>query len=488
MAYKKRKTNLAWISIGAITYLSIAIITNTSIIFALTMLIFIVALIYTTNDLSKHIVFFTFLISFFTFLLGSQFVGTYFDYMYWISFSEASEFHANICLLLSLIFLFIGYLCNIKRNNRIIMVKDKDNKDVFSINLKIKTTQKAALLLYWVTYVLLIATCIDIILFVSNHSYVEYYISYSPHIPVILQKLGEMAPFCLFVYLATMPTKKQCSLPLASYFIYGIISFGTGKRFISIIVFLTILIYLVTRNRVCSNGQIWFKKKYWAYAALAVPFVLSGLYIFEYVRTERINEFVFMGIGDTLLNFFRSIGASTSVIKWGYMYADQIPSGKSYMLGSTLNYLKYNFISAELFGYSSAGQTAEFALGGYSFSNVLSYIVYPARYLSGQGVGSCYIAEAYHDLGYFGVIVINFIYGFIIRNWLIFDKSYFWKTAITLYIISAFLKAPRGSADAFIPLVLNIKLLFIVILIIIIRKGMISKMQIKNKKHGIQNR
>jgi oligosaccharide repeat unit polymerase len=478
MAYKKRKNILLWVLIVAITYLGIAIITNTSIIFALTMLIYLVALIYTINDLSKHIVFFTFLISFFTFLLGSQFVGTYFDYMYWIKFPEASEFHANICLLLSLIFLFIGYFCSINRNKRKIMVDDI--KDV-SINFKIKTTQKAALIVYWLTYILLIANCIDIILFVSSHSYVDYYISYSPHIPVILQKVGEMAPFCLFVYLATMPTKKQCRLPLASYFLYGIISLGTGKRFISIIVLLTILIYLVIRNRVCSNGEIWFKKKYWIYIALVLPFVLSGLYVFEYVRTERINEFTFIGIGDTLLSFFRSIGASTSVIKWGYMYDDQIPSGKSYILGSTLNYLKYNFISAELFGYST-GQTVEFALGGYSFSNVLSYIVYPARYLSGQGVGSCYIAEAYHDLGYFGVIVINFLYGFIIRNWIIFDKSHVWKTAISLYIISAFLKAPRGSADAFIPLVLNIKLLFIIILIIVIRKGIVSKIPAQHLK------
>jgi oligosaccharide repeat unit polymerase len=480
MKYKIKKNNLALILAVAFVYLIIAAINNTSLIFALTMLIFVVAVAYTTGNLSKHIVFLAFLISFFTFLLGNQFVETYFGYKYWISFSEASESHANFCLLLSLIFLFIGYLCGMKGNRGSIAIPG-DNNSTHLNELKIKRTQKAALFVYWPTYILLIATCIDIILFVSRHSYIEYYISYSPHIPVILQKLGEMAPFCLFVYLATMPTKKQCRLPLVSYFLYGIISLGTGKRFISIVVLLTILIYLVIRNRVMSNGEVWFKKRYWAYIAISLPFIISGLFVFEYVRTARVSEFHFIGFGNTLLNFFQSVGASTKVIKWGYMYADQIPSGKFYMLGSTLNYLKYNFLNAKLLGYS-IGHTAEFAMGGHSFSDVLSYIVYPTRYLAGQGVGSSYIAEAYHDLGYFGVILINFVYGFILRNWLTFDRPHIWKTAISLYIISAFLKAPRGSADAFIPLVLNIKLLFIIILIIVIRKGMVSRIPAQHLK------
>ncbi len=298
---------------------------------------------------------------------------------------------------------------------------------------------------------------------------------------MILQKIGEMAPFCLFVYLATMPTKKQCRLPLASYFLYGIISLGTGKRFISVAVFLTVLIYLVVRNRVSPNGEVWFKRKHWAFIAMVLPFAISGLFIFEYVRMSRISEFDFIGIGNTILNFFQSIGASTKVIKWGYMYADQIPTGKCYILGSTLNYLKYNFLSAKLFGYSTT-QSVQFAIEGHSFSQALSYIVYPTRYLAGQGVGSSYIAEAYHSLGYFGVILINFVYGFIMRNWLTFDRSHVWKTAISLYIISAFLKAPRGSTDAIIPLVLNIKLLFIVILIIVIRKGMVSRIPAQHLK------
>jgi oligosaccharide repeat unit polymerase len=478
MKYKLRKNNLALILAVAFVYLIIAAITNTSVTFAFTILIFVVAVAYTTGNLSKHIVFLAFLISFFTFLLGSQFVETYFGYKYWISFSEASESHANLCLLLSLVFLFIGYLCDVKGNqSSMALVEDSTRFK----ELKIKRTQKAALFVYWPTYILLIATCIDIILFVSVHSYIEYYISYSPHMPVILQTIGEMAPFCLFVFLATMPTKKQCRLPLASYFLYGIISLGTGKRFISITVLLTILIYLVIRNRVSPNGEVWFKRKYWAYIAMALPFAISGLFIFDYFRTSRISDFNFISIGDTVLSFFQGIGASSRIIKWGYMYADQIPTGKFYILGSTLNYLKYNFISANLFGYSTT-QSVQFALEGHSFSQAISYIVYPTRYLSGQGVGSSYIAEAYHSLGYFGVILINFVYGFIIRNWLTFDRSHIWKTAISLYIISAFLKAPRGSADAIIPLVLNIKLLFIIILIIVIRKGIVSKIPAQHLK------
>lgn len=483
MKYKMRKNTLVLILAVAFIYLIIAAITNTSVTFAVTILVFVVAVAYTTGNLSKHIVFLAFLISFFTFLLGNQFVDTYFGYKYWIQFSEASESHANLCLLLSIIFLFIGYLCDIN-GHKGNMIIDEDNNSTLFNKFKIRRTQKAALLVYWATYILLIATSIDIILFVSSHSYIEFYTSYSPHIPIILQKIGEMAPFCLFVFLATMPTKKQCRLPLMSYFLYGIISLGTGKRFISIAVLLTILIYLVIRNRVSSNGEVWFKKKYWVYIAIALPFALSGLFVFDYLRTDRITEFTFMGIGNTVLNFLRSIGGSNSVIKWGYMYADQIPTGKFYILGSTLNYLKYNFISAKLFGYSTT-QSVQFALEGHSFSQALSYIVYPTRYLSGQGVGSSYIAEAYHSLGYFGVILINFVYGFIIRNWLTFDRSHIWKTAISLYIISAFLKAPRGSADAIIPLVLNIKLLFIIILIIVIRKGMVGRIPAQHLKEHL---
>ncbi len=62
------------------------------------------------------------------------------------------------------------------------------------------------------------------------------------------------------------------------------------------------------------------------------------------------------------------------------------------------------------------GNSIENALYGHSLAHRLSYLEYGDYYLQGHGVGSCYIAELYHDFGVIGVMAGNYIYGYILRK------------------------------------------------------------------------
>ena len=102
--------------------------------------------------------------------------------------------------------------------------------------------------------------------------------------------------------------------------------------------------------------------------------------------------------------------------------------------------------------------SVDFAIKGNSLSNALSYKVLWS-YLSGSGVGTCYIAELFHDFGYIGVAIGSIIYGYVMqkinRIWNSCHNN-IWIVAVGFAMVEAFIKAPRWNYDIFVAYFLDL--------------------------------
>jgi hypothetical protein len=119
-----------------------------------------------------------------------------------------------------------------------------------------------------------------------------------------------------------------------------------------------------------------------------------------------------------------------------------------------------------LFGKSGLSRnTAEFAMSGNSLGSFLAYNYITSSYLEGAGVGSCYIAEAYADLSWFGIIFISFLYGIILRKipkW--FNRNLI-LSIVSFFILFGLYKAPRAQAFSFVADLLGPTNILIVLII-----------------------
>lgn len=65
-------------------------------------------------------------------------------------------------------------------------------------------------------------------------------------------------------------------------------------------------------------------------------------------------------------------------------------------------------------------------------------------------MGSSYIAEAFHDFGYIGVIIFSFVYGVFLQKVSSLKKGKTIRNAVIIMATYFILVAPRSNADSFI--------------------------------------
>ena len=219
-----------------------------------------------------------------------------------------------------------------------------------------------------------------------------------------------------------------------------------------------------------SGNEVWISRKCLLVLIILSPLVLGILSAISSLRLgtqDNIAVSYFKGIND----FFYQQGFSINIIKWGKSLEDSIPD-RIYSLGQTYEFFTSgNFVSRLLFDFQTySGQTVERALEGHRMSYLLSYLVFPWSYANGYGVGSCYIAEAYHDFGYLGVVIFNSIYGFLFAkfNYIKYRGPFF--MAVAFLMMQSLLMAPRAYADGFIGSVLDFSNIEILLFIWLISK------------------
>ena len=91
-------------------------------------------------------------------------------------------------------------------------------------------------------------------------------------------------------------------------------------------------------------------------------------------------------------------------------------------------------------------QSVKHALEDNSLDACLTYLVKPSFYLEGGGLGGCYIADAWKDLGYVGVALVSFIYGVLLSKIPTWFKSNVWLASVGLIMFNQIVFAPRAHA------------------------------------------
>lgn len=412
------------------------------------------------KNINSNIYFFFFLVSFFIYLMSGDIAELFFHRYYYLRFEDDAVIHAHLCIFISLLGLYLGYILTKSPKN--FYMKKYDINYIKKYIITLKNIRFISKKIYFITYLFLIFNTIDTIRFVSNNGYIAYYTSFTPMLPLIFVKIGEFTFLVLCIYLSTFPTKKESFLVISSYLFYSLLVLFIGSR--SGIVYNTIFIlcYCFYRNKTDKGKSIWISKKIITILLVCVPFILSFLFLYEFIRTGRSIEFT--SIGDAIIDFFVNIGSSSQIIKYGYVYRDEIPNFKFYSLGGTLNYFKYgrlfNLFSPELI---PPRHSVEFATQSHAFSAILPYLVMKEAFLNGQGTGSSFIAELFADFKYWGVGFGSMIYGWFFKKMSYISNKNWLLTTIKLYIFHFMLSAPRGSYDNFISGILNISNIVVVL-------------------------
>lgn len=410
-------------------------------LFSILLIIWTACMFYSLREIKKRAMLFAFLISFFIFLIGRDFVKQFLVYKV-ETLPRNSEVYTWISLIISLITLVLSFNFFSER---------LEGKDIFKKQLtelgslyKLSVRQNSLIFFYF-SYIFAIISKIAVIIYVKNSSFTQYYIGYSDYlrnnfILYIMSKIEIIMPISWAIYLGTFPKKKEIKFPLFLYVVYLIISLGTGQRSTSMLGLLFLMIYFLFRDR---EGEVWITKKMVIIVLLSLPFLAFFISFYEVYRQGF--RFTSNNIFEGMLKFFYDQGVTSTVVKKAYIYRDFIPD-QIY----TLEFM-HTGILPRLFNIPVYhGNNVEHALYGGSFTHSLSYTIMINSYLSGRGAGSCYIAELFQDFSYPGIILGNIIYGYLIYKISDLSEYKYISNGYKLFIIPFILWAPRGSFTNFI--------------------------------------
>ena len=441
-----------------IIFMIMSMIKNVNDIFFITLLVFNLLLIISIGNFKKNIPIIMFLLCYFMFLLGSYFVYEYFDYTKGVVlFNTEILNHIYLSLLISLIGILIGYfLINIRFKRNYKFKKDVDDGLV----------KKSSLLLFYLSYVPFIFIELLRILTVKQHGYTELYIDEAINIPYFIGIFVYGCTFYFYVYLSTLPKKEEAKFPLFLFIIYCTLSLFTGNRSVFVVNLSVLFIYSIFRSKNINSNENWINRNHILIIIFLIPILLFAL---DYLGSVRFNNTIFdQNKSSSILDIFVKQGVSSSVIGFEKLYDYRIPN-QIYSFGTIIEKVKYNPISNIIFGVRSLrGNSVDRALMGNSFAHAISYIVLPFGYLHGRGLGTCYIAEAYHDFGYIGIFMFSLFYGVILKRCSDFTSKNFLKRVIIIIALGTLLMIPRSNADSIISAFLKNEFIFGIIFIKII--------------------
>ena len=166
------------------------------------------------RNINANAFFFFFLISFFIYLMSGDIAELLFDKKYYIQFGREAVVHTHICLFVSLLSIWVGYIFTSSKKNPLRIETIGESNMTPAMVEKVKSASK---FIYCIAYIILLINTVDTVRFVAANGYVAYYTSFDPILPSIIIEIGEFAPIALCVFLATFPSKKEASFIIKSY-------------------------------------------------------------------------------------------------------------------------------------------------------------------------------------------------------------------------------------------------------------------------------
>lgn len=450
-------------AVCALSFLAVSVALDVSLLFAAVMLLWGGLVIFTLHDLKNRAAYLIFLIAFFLFLLGGEFFELYMGYYQDYTFPENINIHAYICLLISLAFIHTGYYATEKISDKRSLKKNKAPKYEFYFTEKIRKTTRIGLYVSVVPYFL---TVLDAGLYTLKHGYLSYYTDYHSRLPEIVEMISDLFPMFLFFFLATLPPKKQCLLPMILYLAHGASALITGRRIMFGVAMLVLGCYIIIRHFI-NPSEGWLSKKKIIIILALCPVILIAMYAQRYIRYGQSMDVNF-NIFDIIFRFLSQQGSSIGILKHQkVLEGDQLGCTSLYY---TIHYLRGNFLTRGFFDFPMDYYMHRSVETAYETNCLADYIMFKVNasdFFAGYGLGTSYIAELNHDLGYAGVALGSTIYGFLL-SWLYSANHFsFWKFSIGFMILEEFTIMPRYGADVIMRPFYNLTKMFVMVLLIV---------------------
>lgn len=403
---------------------------------------------YSLLRLKTRLLLFFFCITIFTFLLTrlvlpyivmTDYIESKMDAIIY-SFSPEINRHVYRSLFISIVSIFAGYS----------MVKETDEVH-FGFDIESETIQKirwvSKNLFIFCTFFFAIAL-MEKVKYVMENGYFSYYLDFKSGLPGIVGKLSNLYKPMLYLYLATMPCKKEARWLIYSFVLMAGFSLLTGGRSAFMLDCILVAVYYFLRNYLTPETP-WISKKGMIAIIAALPILLIAMFMMASLRSNEESDSA--SLTDLFFNFFFQQGISVQVIGLTHIYQDILNDGRLFSLGVITDNFNDNFIFRLMgMGVRYAPQSEDMALYGHSLANTLTYYHEPEAFLIGYGLGTCYIAEIWHDFGYLGLVLWNILYGFILAKSYQWAQRNIWMFALSLIMIMHIIYAPRGCACTFL--------------------------------------
>lgn len=400
--------------------------------------------LYAIESLKTKVVFLLFNISFFTFLLGKYFLEMLSGIQWWNEFPNEIIIHTLLSLFISLLFIYTGSVFAelFNRNYSTYTFYDNTNSLFYF--------RKVSKIIFYITYFISFVVLLERIMFVLQNGYISLYLNFHSKMPFIIKKVSESYLTFFYIYLATLPEKREAKPLILLQIIYLGVSVLTGVRGILVVGLLVIVIYYIFRDLFIGDyDEKWLGKVERTLIIIALPFLIAFLNIYSFIRVGiKVDNFSLL---NEINNFFVLQGGSVNVISYGKLYENFLPlTNTSYALGPFINYFTIGTIASIFTGLSPIVDKIDVALYGNNFGATITYLVNPSYYLAGGGLGTQYIAELYADFGYLGVAIFNFIIGIVLSLILSVTSRKWWLFAIGLLTCNAIIEMPRNFAFTWI--------------------------------------
>lgn len=398
--------------------------------------------------MNENITIIMFLIAFFTFLMGrimfmilpmnNEAKDIFFSFL---DFSNCTYRHILLCLYITLLGLYVSYKY-FKKNNVPKLKFNPKSCRTFYIRRKAKIA-------IWLTCPFAFLIIFDKARYVLTHGYAGVFLEYQTSLPTFFIMLYALFEYFTFLFLATLPSKREAKPILLLYSLIFCVNILGGDRGESMLAIFVVIYYLFLRNKLYSEDVIWLSKKgirilFWS---IPVTIVILLLVSFTREKTDLSNMnpiIMFEG-------FFYQQGVSVNVIGCTYDEYSTLAKDKLYSLGAITDYFRNNYLMKFLFDIDvyEVG-SIERALKGNSLDAAITYTMSPKTYFNGGGMGSSFIAEAWHDFGYVGVLIYSIFYGYILAKIPIWNARNVWISTIALVFFKYICYAPRARALGFV--------------------------------------
>lgn len=403
-------------------------------------------------DIEKRLTLFAFDLAIFTFLLTRLIIPLFYEdeytnnaLSYTMSFSNGAYEFINNAIFISLIASFIGF--NGVRETGFVGVNFDCNNAYTS---RIRNLARKAV--YFCAFFCFL-TIVEKIYYVGANGYEELYLSYQSHFPSIFNKFVNVYTLVFYLFLGTLPSKKEAKPVIIIYIVLGALSLLTGARSEFILNCILVITYMFLRNKI-SPDDIWIDRKGKMALLVTVPVICALMFVVMLVRGG--NTSAGLDVSSLFIDFFFQQGSSMQVVGLTFDAQNEIPDGKFYSLGALIDNYNHNFIF-ELLGIAKSyrPQTPEYAINGHSLANYLTYTYQTQRFLNGGGMGSSYIAEVWNDFGYLGLAIWSWLYGHILAKFYVWAQKSMWYLSLVFFMLVGIVYSPRGSAIDFISDILS---------------------------------